>query len=684
MPDALSGASSVISAERKRSLLLEARRDRVAWVDAASVPFRSALDGPGDVATRDIFRHGDDGLQVLRSARACASMSSTVEVLKTLYFSPPKVASVRGSDSDTTERKMCTSSQDAADRIKWLLESDTSSIRADDLQMAMMSTKSSRKVRVESAALDTGEDKVEERQEDQQKGVSEVVNQYYDNKDFIAAYCAFLHKLRTPECAELVQALRRFVNSFEDFARGAADRKKGVTGDINGDDDKRMAKMVQEYISKSLDAFKSHPKWGFQVGNSEEDGTKEGTTTSELPSVDLKQSINTFIFAKCHESVWSYLTDDDAVSQDSAFQSRLHDLQFITPKHLDIHCLAEIGNGNLSEHDKPEKTNRVVTNVGGVLWSKQLSTPIRALQSVERQYSPSRMLACIHDVYRGINKALSTAMENIDTEKSGNALPSADDVLPALILVVLRAQPRHIVSNLNFIDLFATPEQLRGEAGYAFTNLFSAVQFLRDLDIDKYLEKRDDADDDSNRMVSFFSMSPDEFRSGLEKCRKEAHHRAAVKLLFESAGEQTGEKSASLALAELDLNIPVCDIHSARSRGEIVDMEWARNWQNRNLDSAGVKVPLSDSSKQQDQTDAPPPEPLPLPDGFSRSYNFLSVAPDDVRISDVPQLLHEYQMLVRATECLLSERNAKFSADHKKRARITRDKLESAVKEVDE
>ncbi|KAJ8612613.1 hypothetical protein MRB53_037349 [Persea americana] len=66
--------------------------------------------------------------------------------------------------------------------------------------------------------------------------------------------------------------------------------------------------------------------------------------------------------------------------------------------------------------------------------------------------------------------------------KNSKSDQGADAFIPLLIYTVLKANPDHLVSNVQYILRFRNPEKLNGEAGYYMSSLLGAVQFIETLD----------------------------------------------------------------------------------------------------------------------------------------------------------------------------------------------------------
>ena len=67
-------------------------------------------------------------------------------------------------------------------------------------------------------------------------------------------------------------------------------------------------------------------------------------------------------------------------------------------------------------------------------------------------------------------------MRHLETEDG------ADTFIPFLILVLLRANPEHLLSNVQYIQRFRNPEQLAGENGYYLSSLNGAISFVETMD----------------------------------------------------------------------------------------------------------------------------------------------------------------------------------------------------------
>lgn len=95
------------------------------------------------------------------------------------------------------------------------------------------------------------------------------------------------------------------------------------------------------------------------------------------------------------------------------------------------------------------------------------------LRKINRYRAPRDKVVCVLNCCKVIFGLLR------QTSREENA----DGFLPILIYVVIKAHPKNLMSNINYIMRFRNPDKLFGEAGYYLSSLQGAVSFIETLDL---------------------------------------------------------------------------------------------------------------------------------------------------------------------------------------------------------
>ncbi|KAH9406223.1 Rab5 GDP/GTP exchange factor [Tyrophagus putrescentiae] len=137
--------------------------------------------------------------------------------------------------------------------------------------------------------------------------------------------------------------------------------------------------------------------------------------------------------------------------RDLALQKKIRNLNWIMGSHLDVEI-------NLPHPKVKDLLEKAITEI---IELDSKTVPYEKLDSVVR---------CAKTIFAMLQVAITS--EAI----------SADHFLPALVFVVIKANPPLLQSNIKFITRFSTPSRLMsGEAGYYFTNLCCATQFIEKI-----------------------------------------------------------------------------------------------------------------------------------------------------------------------------------------------------------
>ncbi|XP_027014301.2 rab5 GDP/GTP exchange factor isoform X2 [Tachysurus fulvidraco] len=236
---------------------------------------------------------------------------------------------------------------------------------------------------------------------------------------------------------ETDQVSREFVEFLKSLKPGREIHKQsrafvesmGNKKDLGADE---LSECVQDFYQNMSDRLLSHFK-----------GSSEKVER-------VMDQVEKYIMTRLYKSVFCPETTDDE-KKDLTTQHRIRALHWVTIQMLCVPVDEEI----------PEAADSVVKAITDII-------------EMDSKRVPRDKLACITSCSKHIFNAIRV------TKKEP---ASADDFLPTLIYIVLKANPPRLQSNIQYITRFCNPSRLMsGEDGYYFTNLCCAVAFIEKLD----------------------------------------------------------------------------------------------------------------------------------------------------------------------------------------------------------
>ena len=453
------------SRDRRKELLLSSRRSRSKWVMDASwedLSTRRELQGSSEGKQASVGSEVPvaDSIKTVLDYLSFVSDDGDFLDVQSLTMALPESGITEeeyGEDSDDDEEEEEEGDDDDDDNQKSAKEGKSSGDSYSQISILAEINAATRKPEEECLESKSGNEGevgaggTSDTKEERDTAINDNSGSKFDTISASAGipFVDFLQLLRRqiPEVMALVRSMQTFVAKVGVEAVDA--NIKFDSERTQEDRHKSWAREIANFILETQTQMRLCSHWA-----------DESEESWQLSCTFLEK----FVHLKLYPTLFG--GDSNTEAQDMAFYQRMQALDFLTPEHLDIKSLKL-----QSSFDGGGGEDREVND-----WGALFNVPISRFRDLEECRTPMDMIACLKTVTVGIAASLRAALG----DDGGD--PGADELLPMMILTLVRVKPKKMHSVLAYMNNYTSEHKMDSETGYLITQLMSAVQFLSELD----------------------------------------------------------------------------------------------------------------------------------------------------------------------------------------------------------
>ncbi|XP_056628689.1 GTPase-activating protein and VPS9 domain-containing protein 1 isoform X1 [Triplophysa dalaica] len=219
--------------------------------------------------------------------------------------------------------------------------------------------------------------------------------------------------------------------------------------------------LLEHMESKMLDFFKAF----------------QGCTASDDKTASVEDFLRYLYGAMAHDAIWQYASEEQLQDAQMAIErsvmNRIFKLAFSPNQDGDI-MRDELFHEHIQRLTKVVTANHKALQIPEVYLKEAPWPSAQAeIRTINAYKTPRDKVQCILRMCSTIMNLLSLANED--------AVPGADDFVPVLVFVLIKANPPCLLSTIQYINNFYA-SRLSGEECYWWMQFTAAVEFIKTID----------------------------------------------------------------------------------------------------------------------------------------------------------------------------------------------------------